>query len=137
MMKLYFKEEVKTIQMCLLEWFFSIFFQAEDGIRYSSVTGVQTCALPISQAEESVKEHDVGDECRNQQHVYGQARRARHEWRDKNGCKTVAFVLDGAGGHDGGNCAGICRKQRDECFSVEANGAHNAIGDERSACEIA
>src|SRR5260370_312602 len=25
-------------------WFF---FQAEDGIRYSSVTGVQTCALPI------------------------------------------------------------------------------------------
>src|SRR5260370_3274325 len=27
---------------------FSFFFQAEDGIRDSSVTGVQTCALPIS-----------------------------------------------------------------------------------------
>src|SRR5260370_1724397 len=27
------------------EWYF--FFQAEDGIRDSSVTGVQTCALPI------------------------------------------------------------------------------------------
>src|SRR5260370_27123960 len=26
------------------------FFQAEDGIRDSSVTGVQTCALPISSA---------------------------------------------------------------------------------------
>src|SRR5260370_13703989 len=26
---------------------FAVFFQAEDGIRYSSVTGVQTCALPI------------------------------------------------------------------------------------------
>src|SRR6476661_10292866 len=26
------------------------FFQAEDGIRASSVTGVQTCALPISRA---------------------------------------------------------------------------------------
>src|SRR5262249_45376915 len=25
----------------------SLFFQAEDGIRYWSVTGVQTCALPI------------------------------------------------------------------------------------------
>src|SRR2546430_16436788 len=25
------------------------FFQAEDGIRYLTVTGVQTCALPISQ----------------------------------------------------------------------------------------
>src|SRR5882762_10714613 len=28
---------------------FFFFFQAEDGIRDSSVTGVQTCALPISQ----------------------------------------------------------------------------------------
>src|SRR5437879_11972001 len=27
---------------------FVFFFQAEDGIRYTSVTGVQTCALPIS-----------------------------------------------------------------------------------------
>src|SRR5699024_12086712 len=27
--------------------FISLFFQAEDGIRYRNVTGVQTCALPI------------------------------------------------------------------------------------------
>src|SRR5260370_31442116 len=34
---------------CLAVSFFSFFFfQAEDGIRDSSVTGVQTCALPIS-----------------------------------------------------------------------------------------
>src|SRR5438093_13143804 len=32
--------------MCVLVLFF--FFQAEDGIRDWSVTGVQTCALPIS-----------------------------------------------------------------------------------------
>src|SRR5260370_6712068 len=31
--------------VCLVFFFF---FQAEDGIRDSSVTGVQTCALPIS-----------------------------------------------------------------------------------------
>src|SRR5437763_12502121 len=31
--------------MCNL--FFIFFFQAEDGIRDTSVTGVQTCALPI------------------------------------------------------------------------------------------
>src|SRR5260370_22252195 len=31
----------------LADYFF-FFFQAEDGIRDSSVTGVQTCALPIS-----------------------------------------------------------------------------------------
>src|SRR5882762_10628148 len=29
-------------------YIFFFFFQAEDGIRDSSVTGVQTCALPIS-----------------------------------------------------------------------------------------
>src|SRR5437764_3013053 len=29
-------------------YFFFFFFQAEDGIRDTSVTGVQTCALPIS-----------------------------------------------------------------------------------------
>src|SRR5438093_10170229 len=32
--------------MIVFLWFF--FFQAEDGIRDWSVTGVQTCALPIS-----------------------------------------------------------------------------------------
>src|SRR5207249_6646618 len=29
-------------------FFFFFFFQAEDGIRHRNVTGVQTCALPIS-----------------------------------------------------------------------------------------
>src|SRR2546430_17579129 len=33
-----------------------IFFQAEDGIRYLTVTGVQTCALPISPRRLSVVE---------------------------------------------------------------------------------
>src|SRR5207237_1863000 len=33
------------VWFCTLLFFF---FQAEDGIRDSSVTGVQTCALPIS-----------------------------------------------------------------------------------------
>src|SRR2546430_5578225 len=32
--------------------FFFFFFQAEDGIRDLTVTGVQTCALPISRARE-------------------------------------------------------------------------------------
>src|SRR5438445_7446324 len=33
--------------LCLIFFFF--FFQAEDGIRDIGVTGVQTCALPISE----------------------------------------------------------------------------------------
>src|SRR2546430_8162721 len=32
----------------LVLFFFNFFFQAEDGIRDLTVTGVQTCALPIS-----------------------------------------------------------------------------------------
>src|SRR5439155_10086833 len=34
------------LSVCMLLFFF--FFQAEDGIRDGHVTGVQTCALPIS-----------------------------------------------------------------------------------------
>src|SRR5690606_40304528 len=36
-----------SLDLCFLFCFF--FFQAEDGIRDFHVTGVQTCALPISQ----------------------------------------------------------------------------------------
>src|SRR5437764_2423488 len=32
---------------CTVRWRSFFFFQAEDGIRDTSVTGVQTCALPI------------------------------------------------------------------------------------------
>src|SRR2546430_6404288 len=35
------------LQECTVYWVF-FFFQAEDGIRDLTVTGVQTCALPIS-----------------------------------------------------------------------------------------
>src|SRR5205823_14640483 len=38
-----------------LERTFSFFFQAEDGIRDKLVTGVQTCALPISVRPEEVR----------------------------------------------------------------------------------
>src|SRR5207244_9714518 len=34
-------------------WLFFFFFQAEDGIRDDLVTGVQTCALPISFADDA------------------------------------------------------------------------------------
>src|SRR6266568_1904615 len=43
-------------------WIFFFFFQAEDGIRDGTVTGVQTCALPISHL--GVSRIFVGCECR-------------------------------------------------------------------------
>src|SRR5215204_7449825 len=47
-LKLFINEYAKRMVGFTKEGFF--FFQAEDGIRYHCVTGVQTCALPISEA---------------------------------------------------------------------------------------
>src|SRR5260370_7573292 len=44
-----------TTVVCVSGCFF--FFQAEDGIRDSSVTGVQTCALPISDSRHVIGEY--------------------------------------------------------------------------------
>src|SRR6202521_3211668 len=37
----------RVTPLCFFALLFFFFFQAEDGIRDSEVTGVQTCALPI------------------------------------------------------------------------------------------
>src|SRR5207248_6015330 len=50
-----------------LLFFFFFFFQAEDGIRDRTVTGVQTCALPIlkqTQAKTTLSEHFQSSCCR-------------------------------------------------------------------------
>src|SRR5260370_6694872 len=44
--------------------YFVFFFQAEDGIRDSSVTGVQTCALPISTIERAFSARRLDSELR-------------------------------------------------------------------------
>src|SRR4029434_11360162 len=43
------RDSVRQSSVCRGKSRDTVFFQAEDGIRDSSVTGVQTCALPISQ----------------------------------------------------------------------------------------
>src|SRR5258708_15999112 len=43
----------------VFNWFF--FFQAEDGIRDDLVTGVQTCALPISEGFVRARIERLGD----------------------------------------------------------------------------
>src|SRR5207253_6146427 len=49
-------------------FFLFFFFQAEDGIRDGHVTGVQTCALPISQqlAKEADRVENMGRKDQNQ-----------------------------------------------------------------------
>src|SRR2546429_9494277 len=59
----------------LVMLYFFFFFQAEDGIRDVAVTGVQTCALPISPAAEPRPDRDgepyfgAGEDARRQ-HVF-------------------------------------------------------------------
>src|SRR5690625_5967784 len=66
----------------------TFFFQAEDGIRDGHVTGVQTCALPISAGEKSVTSPScpgIPTEVarkgsrRAQRSTYSSARRSRAE----------------------------------------------------------
>src|SRR5437762_4282878 len=60
--------------LCMCCCFF-FFFQAEDGIRDTSVTGVQTCALPIFTGGEREQQHG---ENREQQHEPADRVRCSH-----------------------------------------------------------
>src|SRR3712207_6971971 len=51
---------VSRVQLSALVVICFFFFQAEDGIRDIGVTGVQTCALPIS-AEINLRESDLAN----------------------------------------------------------------------------
>src|SRR2546430_9238016 len=52
-------KSVSCIRCCSIRWFYCFFFfQAEDGIRDLTVTGVQTCALPISDRTKRARLHD-------------------------------------------------------------------------------
>src|SRR6266852_6950447 len=53
------------------------FFQAEGGIRYATVTGVQTCALPISIALDP-RSHHAGRPA-----VAALSARGRAQWRSE------------------------------------------------------
>src|SRR4030066_876717 len=103
-----------------MRWFF--FFEAEDGIRDSSVTGVQTCALPISREgvrrgavlrthpqsgrggaprpPERSEERRVGKECRSRwapyhskkQHKKKRERSAAYGGQDNTGCRLQLAI---------------------------------------------
>src|SRR3712207_7098230 len=52
------RKVIYNFNLSLVELYFFFFFQAEDGIRDIGVTGVQTCALPIS-ADRALVDHLV------------------------------------------------------------------------------
>src|SRR2546425_8842887 len=69
------------------------FFQAEDGIRDKLVTGVQTCALPISSP--------VRDE------RHGEARAATGEDRQADAVDGDRALLDQVGGEGAGGAEAV------------------------------
>src|SRR3989338_9976682 len=50
---------------CMVFLIFFFFFQAEDGIRDGTVTGVQTCALPISRYQPALPLHRCWLDCKS------------------------------------------------------------------------
>src|SRR5256886_15761087 len=65
---------------------FFFFFQAEDGIRDLTVTGVQTCALPISA--------NIGDRCAMFEAIHGSApRRAGQNIANPSGLLLAAVMM--------------------------------------------
>src|SRR2546430_15797757 len=88
--------------MCVACFFF---FQAEDGIRDLTVTGVQTCALPIYAALEPERSAAAG--------------RAHGEARD---------VLTDGGAHERDECAVVCDGRGDEMVGVQGGRRVGARG---------
>src|SRR5689334_23478814 len=70
-------------------YLYFFFFQAEDGIRDGTVTGVQTCALPISRVLQRSRLRPKG--------IRASGTRCRVSACDGD-------LADGAGEHDGGVC---------------------------------
>src|SRR5207302_6664054 len=60
------------------------FFQAEDGIRYFHVTGVQTCALPILRADYEFAEGRRGRAGRRRNDPHSVAFAWRVTWPSRN-----------------------------------------------------
>src|SRR5207245_6351103 len=70
----------------LFSVFFFFFFQAEDGIRDATVTGVQTCALPISRGNRQQgagRSLRRGDLRRDENSEGGDGRHGRWVWRKR------------------------------------------------------
>src|SRR6266581_3568247 len=83
----------------MLFFFFFFFFQAEDGIRDGRVTGVQTCALPISPDPPTfLREHVAPRSARRVAQLKAEIARLQRELDDRLAATaTVQLVLEGDG----------------------------------------
>src|SRR6185503_20304840 len=78
---------VYLFYLCRIYLDFFFFFQAEDGIRDVAVTGVQTCALPISVAPGHTSPFGS-----RRWFWYG-AICSRAHWKKRSFCRSVACAI--------------------------------------------
>src|SRR2546422_2430831 len=96
--------------------FFFFFFQAEDGIRDVAVTGVQTCALPISCSAPTLSEEVAIPRLRAIEiHGFPYPLAARR-----------AVILRGLGGGEADDVRRVRRRPRDR-KSTRLNSSHGYI----------
>src|SRR5256886_13351224 len=98
----------------------SFFFQAEDGIRDLTVTGVQTCALPIYRAHHGlgacIGEHLAHDAAVDLQHGHGQLAQARE--RGQAGAEVDRKSTRLNSSHSQISYAVFClKKKKTKCYS--------------------
>src|SRR3989442_8601795 len=96
-------------------------FQAEDGIRYADVTGVQTCALPISDRES--RDGAVGD--RPRCHEGHRACRPRQPGDGGTGALALDLSRTGFAGPDDG----VRQPARHVAHQMGHDGAHDPMAD--------
>src|SRR3989441_430263 len=113
-----------TIHAESLDGFDFFFFQAEDGIRDKLVTGVQTCALPISQGARGPGERgDHGGVHRRRRHHHG---RARH-WARQAAIHAPHFRR-GRARRDAGRTAGVRSPRAGESGKGGAGARVSGVG---------
>ena len=93
------------------------------------------------EAEEVEAHEDIGgivaEEGGDQDDIDRDARGARHHGDDEHGEQAAAAVLDGAGGHDGGNVASEAHDHGYEALAVEAHAVHELVHDEGRSGHVA
>src|SRR4030043_2259510 len=72
---------------------FFFFFQAEDGIRDVAVTGVQTCALPISLCGHHQGKENQGEKWQQIDQRLERQQIGRASWRERGEISVVAGSL--------------------------------------------
>src|SRR6266700_4460058 len=81
----------------MFDFSFFFFFQAEDGIRDFHVTGVQTCALPISvriEASSGLGDKDIDKMVKDAEAHAAEDKRRREEIERRNRLDTLVYEVE-------------------------------------------